>query len=78
MSVYQIVVEYLLVYCTSVGLTALGEPSLAKFPQESDGASLPSDGRHPMPVWIVFIFVFMAAAKWFISFLVIVFHTFIK
>ena len=71
MSLYQIAVEYVLVYCTSVGLTTLGEPSLAKYPQESDGASLPSsDGRHAMPVWMIFIFVFLAAAKWFISFLV--------
>ena len=71
MSVYQIAVEYFLVYCTSVGLTAIGEPSLAKFPAELDGSiSLLVEDKPPMPVWITFVFVFMAGAKWFLSFLV--------
>ena len=71
MSLYQIAVEYVLVYCTSVGLTAIGEPSLAKSPEDIEGnLSASSDGRQQMPVWMIFVFVFMAAAKWFLSFLV--------
>ena len=69
MSLSQIATEYVLVYCTSVGLTAIGEPTLAKTP-ETIGSPKSSDGRPPMPVRMVFIFVFMAFGKWFISFLV--------
>ncbi|KAL9127918.1 MAG: hypothetical protein Q9217_003304 [Psora testacea] len=70
MSLYQIAIEYLLVYCTAVGLTAIGEPSLAKPPQSDPPMINPSEGKEPMPVWIVLIFVSLAAAKWIISFLI--------
>ena len=70
MAFYRMALEYILVYCTSVGLTALGEPSLAKMPQENPQLAGSLNGKEPMPVWIVFIFVFLAAAKWIVSFVV--------
>ncbi|KAG8530714.1 uncharacterized protein KY384_004071 [Bacidia gigantensis] len=72
MSLYQIAVEYVLVYSTAVGLTALGEPTLASPPGPlKHTVPTPNDGRDSMPVWIIFIFVFLAFAKWFISFLIL-------
>ncbi|KAL9097375.1 MAG: hypothetical protein Q9163_006342 [Psora crenata] len=56
MSLYQLAVEYLLVYCTSVGLTSIGEPSFAQSTEKNPPMSIFSETKEPLPVWIVFIF----------------------
>lgn len=78
MSFAHMALEYLLVYCTSHGLTSLGEPPLPKTyrpvgdsliqTQRSPNHSTPTKGA--MPVWIIFIFLSLATLKYIISFLV--------
>ena len=75
----QMTIEYVLVYCTSHGLTAIGEPALRKTYQPV-GESLEQcsrstrdpdlDCKQAMPVWIISIFLLLATSKWLISFLV--------
>lgn len=71
--------EYLLVYCTSHGLTALGEPPLPKTYQpvgesllQTSRANKPScpSSKDAMPVWIIFVFLALATLKYCLSFLV--------
>lgn len=81
MSTTQMALEYLLVYCTSHGLTAIGEPPLAKTYQPV-GESLLQTSRNynknysdpgskdAMPVWIMFGFLSLATAKYLLSFTV--------
>ena len=79
MNYKQMAVEYLLVYCTSHGLTAIGEPALPKTYQPV-GESLEQCSRssqdpnleckQAMPVWIISIFLLLATSKWLVSFLV--------
>ena len=70
MDFQQMFVEYILVYCTSTGLTAIGEPALASPPDPLDALDPSTLVKDPMPVWIVFTFIFLASAKWFLCFLV--------
>ena len=62
----QMAIEYLLVYCTSHGLTAIGEPALPKtyqpvgesLKQCSRASQDPNpDCKQAMPVWIISTFV---------------------
>ena len=79
MSSAQMALEYLLVYCTSHGLTALGEPPLPKTYQPV-GESLLQTSRankrfnpnhqDAMPVWVVLVFLALATLKYCISFIV--------
>ena len=78
MSSAQMALEYLLVYCTSHGLTSIGEPPLPKT-YRPVGDSLVQTQRSPnestatkdaMPVWIIFIFLSLATVKYIASFLV--------
>ena len=79
MSSAQMALEYLLVYCTSHGLTAIGEPPLPQTYQPV-GESLLQTSRaneHPksnlkdaMPVWIVLVFLTLATIKYCLSFVV--------
>lgn len=81
MSTTQMAIEYLLVYCTSHGLTTIGEPPLSKTYQPvGDSLVQTSRARGPwretmeskdaMPVWIMFIFLALATAKYIVSFMV--------
>lgn len=70
MDFQQMFIEYILVYCTSTGLTAIGEPALASPPDSLDALDPSTLLKDPMPVWIVFTFIFLASAKWFLCFLV--------
>lgn len=75
----QMAVEYILIYCTSHGLTAIGEPALSKtyqpvgdsLEQCSRSSQDPNpDCKQAMPVWIISIFLILATSKWMASFLV--------
>ena len=81
MSSAQMALEYLLVYCTSHGLTTLGEPPLPKTYQpvgesllQTSRASKPSNlspsSKDAMPVWIVLVFLALATLKYCVSFIV--------
>lgn len=79
MSSAQMAMEYLLVYCTSHGLTTIGEPPLPKTYQpvgeslvQTSRANKPSnmDSKEAMPVWIVLIFLALATLKYCLSFVV--------
>lgn len=81
MSTAQMALEYLLVYCTSHGLTSIGEPPLPKtyrpvgdsLLQTQRNGTIDSQGldsKEPMPVWIIFVFLSLATAKYIISFAV--------
>lgn len=79
MSSAQMALEYLLVYCTSHGLTAIGEPPLPKTYQpvgesllQTSRASKPSglSSKATMPVWIVLVFLILATVKYCLSFIV--------
>ena len=74
----QMAIEYLLVYCTSHGLTSIGEPPLPKT-YRPIGDSLLQTQRHTehsittktaLPVWIICIFLSLATSKYIASFLV--------
>lgn len=77
MSFAQIALEYLLVYCTSHGLTSLGEPPLPKtyrpvgdsLVQTQRNSNQSATTKAAMPPWIIFIFLSLATAKYIISFL---------
>lgn len=79
MSSAQMALEYLLVYCTSHGLTTIGEPPLPKTYQPV-GESLVQTSRatkhsnmtskDAMPVWIVLVFLSLATLKYCLSFAV--------
>lgn len=82
MSSAQMALEYLLVYCTSHGLTSIGEPPLPKT-YRPVGDSLVQTQRSPnhstatkdaMPVWIIFIFLSLATMKYIFSFAVSPLH----
>lgn len=71
--------EYLLVYCTSHGLTTIGEPPLPKTYQpigesllQTSRANKPSNVnlKDAMPVWIVLVFLSLATLKYCLSFIV--------
>ena len=70
--------EYLLVYCTSHGLTSIGEPPLPKtyrpvgdsLIQTQRNANHSTSTKEAMPVWIIFIFLSLATLKYILSFLV--------
>lgn len=71
--------EYLLVYCTSHGLTTIGEPPLPKTYQpvgesllQTSRANKHSDlnSKDAMPVWIVLVFLTLATLKYCLSFVV--------
>lgn len=79
MSSAQMALEYLLVYCTSHGLTAIGEPPLPKTYQPVGESLLQTsranersnlDSKDPMPVWIVLVFLTLATLKYCLSFVV--------
>lgn len=77
MSSAQMALEYLLVYCTSHGLTSIGEPPLPKtyrpvgdsLVQTQRSSSHRTATKEAMPVWIIFIFLSLATTKYIISFL---------
>lgn len=78
MSSAQMALEYLLVCCTSHGLTSIGEPPLPKT-YRPVGDSLIQTQRGPhhstatkraVPEWIIFIFLSLATAKYILSFAV--------
>ena len=71
--------EYLLVYCTSHGLTALGEPPLPKTYQPVGESLLQTSrankhfspsSKETMPVWVVLVFLALATLKYCTSFIV--------
>lgn len=81
MSKAQMALEYLLVYCTSHGLTSIGEPplpktyrpvgdSLIQTQRNSTISTLAHDSKDALPVWIIFIFLGLATAKYILSFVV--------
>ena len=79
MSSAQMALEYLLVYCTSHGLTTIGEPPLPKTYQPVGESLLQTSrvNKHPnvdskaaMPVWIVLVFLALATLKYCLSFIV--------
>jgi len=81
MSTAQMALEYLLVYCTSHGLTSIGEPplpktyrpvgdSLLQTQRNSTSSGLSQDSKDALPVWIIFIFLGLATAKYILSFVV--------
>ena len=79
MSSAQMAREYLLVYCTSHGLTTIGEPPLPKTYQPVGESLLQTsrankssnmDSKEAMPVWIVLIFLALATLKYCLSFVV--------
>ena len=81
MSTTQMALEYLLVYCTSHGLTSIGEPPLPKTYRPVGDSLLQTqrnrtisdlyDGsKEPMPVWIIFVFLGLATTKYMLSFIV--------
>lgn len=79
MSSAQMALEYLLVYCTSHGLTTIGEPPLPKTYQPVGESLLQTsrankhsglDSKDAMPVWIVLVFLTLATVKYCLSFVV--------
>ena len=79
MSSAQMALEYLLVYCTSHGLTTIGEPPLPKTYQPVGESLLQTShdkkyqnlhGKTAMPVWIVLIFLTLATLKYCLSLVV--------
>ena len=79
MSTAQMALEYLLVYCTSHGLTTIGEPPLPKTYQPVGESLLQTSraNKHPeisskdaMPVWIVLVFLILATLKYCFSLIV--------
>ena len=71
--------EYLLVYCTSHGLTTIGEPPLPKTYQPVGESLLQTsrankhsnlNSKDAMPVWIVLVFLTLATLKYCLSFVV--------
>ena len=81
MSTAQMAIEYLLVYCTSHGLTSIGEPplpktfrpvgdSLLQTQRNASMASVDHSDKDVLPVWIIFIFLGLATAKYILSFVV--------
>jgi len=78
MSSAQMAIEYLLVYCTSHGLTSIGEPPLPKtyrpvgdsLIQTQRNANRSTATKEAMPVWIILIFLSLATIKYILSFLV--------
>ena len=71
--------EYLLVYCTSHGLTTIGEPPLPKTYQPVGESLLQTSratqhanltSKDAMPVWIVLVFLALATLKYCLSFAV--------
>ena len=78
MSTAQMALEYLLVYCTSHGLTSIGEPPLPKtyrpvgdsLIQTQRNANQSTATKEAMPVWIIFVFLSLATVKYILSFLV--------
>ncbi|KAL9067537.1 MAG: hypothetical protein Q9161_006815 [Pseudevernia consocians] len=79
MSSAQMALEYLLVYCTSHGLTTIGEPPLPKTYQpvgesllQTSRANKPpnSNSKDAMPVWTVLVFLILATFKYCLSFVV--------
>ena len=81
MSIAQMALEYLLVYCTSRGLTSIGEPplpktyrplsnSLLKTQRNTASGILSEEPKEALPVWIIFVFLSLATAKYILSFVV--------
>lgn len=70
MDFQQMFIEYILVYCTSTGLAAIGEPALATPADPLDSLDPSTSSKDPMPVWISFTFIILASSKWFLCFLV--------
>ncbi len=74
----QMFIEYLLVYCTSYGLSSLGEPSLHPIHQSPNDSyycsranrALNQTCKAPMPVWIISIFLLLGTTRWILTFLV--------
>ena len=70
--------EYLLVYCTSHGLTSIGEAPLPKtyrpigdsLVQTQRNSNHGTATKEAMPVWIIFVFLSLATFKYIVSFLV--------
>ncbi len=66
----QILWEYLLVYCTSHFLRAIGEPpTFGRGHDGLDPSNKPST-RQPLPVWIIFIFSLLVSLRYIMAFLV--------
>lgn len=82
MSSAQMALEYLLVYCTSHGLTSIGEPPLPKtyrpigdsLVQTQRSPNVSTAAKEAMPVWIILVFLSLATMKYVLSFLVCQFH----
>ena len=79
MSSVQMAMEYILVYCTSHGLTTLGEPPLPKTYQpvgesllQTSRANKPFNpsSKDAMPVWVILVFLALATLKYCLSFIV--------
>ena len=81
MSTAQMALEYLLVYCTSHGLTSIGEPplsktypplsnSLLKTQRNTTSGIVNQEPKEALPVWIIFVFLSLATAKYILSFVV--------
>lgn len=66
----QMLWEYLLVYCTSHFLRAIGEPPAPGHLSYQQVASIAHDIPQPLPVWIMFLFSLLTCFRFIIGFLV--------
>lgn len=64
--------QYILGYCTSWGLAALGEPPLTKSLPLAVGTTTQARNelKEPTPVWIILIFMVLVTGRYIFSYLV--------
>ena len=73
MSLVQILVEYVLVYSTAKGLAAIGEPSSSRLYRKGsfrNKSQTDNEDETSLPVWIISIFVSLAALNYILTFMV--------
>lgn len=68
----QMIMQYLLGFCTWYGLSTIGEP-----PLENHSTRIQANRQHhnefskdPMPVWLILLFFTLVAARYILSYLV--------
>lgn len=70
----QMILQYVLGYCTWYGLSTIGEPPLED--HSTRYSSIQLDRQHnnyakdPMPAWLIFLFFALVAARYILSYLV--------
>ncbi|KAL9018761.1 MAG: hypothetical protein Q9180_008712, partial [Flavoplaca navasiana] len=65
----QVLLEYLLVYCTSHFLRAIGEPPTVGHRHDGFDPSNRSSSRQPLPVTIIFLFSLLVSIRYILTFL---------